>query len=83
MHNYPCDFFPASNARVPSHLSESILNDEIARQFREEARTKYFTQAHIIIMRTLWDEMIDKGSQLLPKDIRGLADRLTDELEQL
>jgi hypothetical protein len=79
----PFDFTPALVDEIFAPLQAHLANEEIARQFQEEAAIKRGTQMHIIIMRVLWDEMIDKGSQLLPKDVRMLADKLTDELEKL
>lgn len=63
--------------------AREFLNEKIKRQFEEEKHHRYMDQVHIVIMRTLWDEMLDRGSQLLPKDVRMLADKLTDELEKL
>lgn len=68
---------------TPTLVDEYLLTEEIARQLKEDVRMSFFNKAHIVIMRTLWDEMLDKGNQLLPKDVRFLADKLADELEKI
>lgn len=78
----PFDFTPALVDEIFAPLVEHLADEQITAQFKELEMIKRNTQMHIVIMRTVWDEMIDKGNQLLPKDVRALADKLADELEK-
>lgn len=79
----PFDFTCAQVDHISSSINTLLLSEKIDRQLRENALQRRNNHMHIAIMRTLWDEMCDKGNQLLPKDVRGLADKLVDELERL